>query len=442
MTADLLSPRTGLIRFLHDVPTPEHFPVGFQQVASGIARTAPIVGTQNDAQGAGYAIDDRAAAAAGAAAAGAAVGEAVERYCSFIVPTGLPLGSARELALTRDLPAPVEPSAWALFSAEQYAEPAFPFVPFTPEHRTTWAVARDLRTGEEALVPASMAWAVPPPAAGPPLHGVLQAGLAAGRSWEQAVFAGLCEVIERDAMTLCWYGRRGLIELDPGPALEQLAQGPEGRLDASWWSFPHEFGPPLVGVFLTDRTTGLTALGMGCRAHEVGAARKALTEACQLLALLGDYDDPAGAFAAAASKPTSPLVPWRADRAYGAAYGDGLTGARDYGCHLQLALDPHIRDQINHWLQRLRLGERPLTERGPAVDLPAAAALVHKAGHQVLVVDLTTPDVAACGLTVVRVLVPGLYGNAAIGRPMLGGTRLADALNGDLSRRTPVPLPH
>jgi ribosomal protein S12 methylthiotransferase accessory factor len=39
-------------------------------------------------------------------------------------------------------------------------------------------------------------------------------------------------------------------------------------------------------------------------------------------------------------------------------------------------------------------------------------------------VDLTTPDVRAAGLRVVRVLVPGLYCNAPAACPFLGGERL------------------
>ena len=38
--------------------------------------------------------------------------------------------------------------------------------------------------------------------------------------------------------------------------------------------------------------------------------------------------------------------------------------------------------------------------------------------------DLTTPDVAATGLRVARVVVPGMYHNAPAAFPLLGGTRL------------------
>jgi ribosomal protein S12 methylthiotransferase accessory factor len=433
----LLSPRTGVLRFLRDVPVPAHYPVGFRQVASGIARTRTFTPETSDAQGAGYAIDDEAAAR------GAAIGEAVERYSGFVVPRGLPWGTAAELRRAAG-PDPVAPGSFALYSAAQHAEPGFPFAPLTDETPTRWATAQALDDGPTALVPASMAWAVPPRDAGPPLHGVLQAGLAAGPSWRSAVWSGLCEVLERDAMTLGWYGRGGLHEVDVGEDLRSLAAGPEGRLAATWWRFPHPFGPPVIGAFLRDRETGLVALGMGCRPTAGDAAGKALTEACQLLLLLDDYDDEHGPFAAAARHAGSPLLPWRAARDYARGYGPELQDARDYGCHLQLALDPAILRAVELGLQDGRLPTESLAalDAAPPADLEGTVARLSAAGHRALAVDLTTPDVRRAGLHVVRVVVPGLYGNAPVGRPFLGGARLAATLGGDVGWRRRVPLPH
>jgi ribosomal protein S12 methylthiotransferase accessory factor len=45
-------------------------------------------------------------------------------------------------------------------------------------------------------------------------------------------------------------------------------------------------------------------------------------------------------------------------------------------------------------------------------------------GFRALSVDVTTPDVRAAGLSVVRVIVPGLYPNAPAAFPCLGGRRL------------------
>ena len=45
-------------------------------------------------------------------------------------------------------------------------------------------------------------------------------------------------------------------------------------------------------------------------------------------------------------------------------------------------------------------------------------------GLEAYSVDVTTPDVASVGLSVVRVVVPGLYGNAPAAFPPLGGRRL------------------
>ncbi|HBL29018.1 MAG TPA: bacteriocin biosynthesis protein SagD, partial [Acidobacteria bacterium] len=71
-------------------------------------------------------------------------------------------------------------------------------------------------------------------------------------------------------------------------------------------------------------------------------------------------------------------------------------------------------------------------------------------GFRAISVDVTTPDVQAAGLCVVRVIVPGLYPNAPAAFPFLGGRRLyeepaalgwlpAPLTEADLVR---VPLPH
>nr|WP_243710553.1 hypothetical protein [Micromonospora sp. KC213] len=64
--------------------------------------------------------------------------------------------------------------------------------------------------------------------------------------------------------------------------------------------------------------------------------------------------------------------------------------------------------------------------------------------------DVTTPDAAAAGVAVVRVVAPGTYGNPPAAYPFLGGSRLyTDPLRLG-QRATPlpeadvnrVPLPH
>ncbi|MFC4068958.1 YcaO-like family protein [Actinoplanes subglobosus] len=422
MRTDLLTGhRTGIIRRLTRRATPAHFPVSWTIVDSFLSDTTVFGPYPADSAGAGYAFADEPRAFA------AAVGEAVERYCGNLVPPGLPTGPATEI------PDAVDPAGLALFSAAQYERAGFPCRPLTADLPIPWARATDLKTGGGTAVPASLVWVNHP--GGPLTHPVVQAGLATGSSFDDAVWSGLCEVVERDAMTMVWTGRGTLTPVEPPRRVRRLARPP---LHARWFVFPHETGLPVVGALVRDETTGYHALGMGAGSDPQACAVKALGEALQLLLLLGDYDRPDSGFGRAAEGAGSPLKPWRPARDYATTYRADFADVVDYGCHLQLHLDPEIQ-------RRFEAELATATGDGePDWDPPSATAdLVDRiaaTGHRALTADVTTADVRAAGLHVVRVLVPGYYTNAPAGLPLLGGTRLPAQLAGRAPRL--LPLPH
>ena len=426
MRTDLLvDPRVGIVRRLVRRPTPAHFPASYTIVDSYLADTTVFCRHAADSAGAGYAFADEARATA------AAVGEAAERYCGNLVPPGLRTGSSR------DIEDAINPAAFAVFSAGQYREPGFPCVPFTDDLALAWAAGTDLGSGRPVAVPASLVWPSHA-AAAPRTNPIIQAGLAAGPSLAAAQWSALCEVIERDAMVLAWMGRGGLHRLDPPAHLCRLGRGPTGALHTRWYAFPTEVRMPVVGALVRDASTGHLALGMGCHPDLVTAHDKALGEALQLLILLGDYDDPDGAFAHAARRPDSPLKPWRPARDYAAAYRPDLRDAVDYGCHLQLHLDPAIQELFETELDDAVIDTGPVWD--PPADLAAAVRRLDAVGHRVVSVDVTTDDVRTAGLHVARILVPGFYSNSAVGLPFLGGARLGRSLAGRPPRL--VPMPH
>jgi ribosomal protein S12 methylthiotransferase accessory factor len=414
MRTDLLvNSRTGIVRRLSRREVPRHFPASYTIVDSFLSDTTVFGPYPADSAGAGYAFADDSRAVA------AAVGEAVERYCGNLVPAGLPTDPADA----------VDPGCFALFSAEQYARPGFPCRPLTTGPDVPWAPATDLRTGKSVSVPASMVWVNHP--GGPRTHPVVQAGLATGADPEQARWSALCEVIERDAMTLAWTGRGGLHPIESAVRVRP-------PLRARWFAFPHETGFPVIGALVRDDTTGYQAMGMGVGADPAAASEKAFGEALQLLVLLADYDRPDSGFGRAAAGPGSPLKPWRPARDYAAAYEDDLSDVVDYGCHLQLHLDPAIQERFETELSAAVRDDEPSWD--PPRDLGELVDRIDATGHRVLATDVTTSDVRAAGLCVVRVLVPGYYTNAPAGLPLLGGTRLPAQLAGRDPRL--LPLPH
>lgn len=406
----LVSERTGIVRRVVAEQVPAHFPRSFSFFTAVLSDSARWSRWASDSTGAGYAFGDPQAAV------DAAVGEAAERYCGNLVPPDLLVASHAELAS----PA-VDPEQLALFSKAQYEQPGFPFVPFTRDLPVSWAAGRDLRAGAEVLVPASLVWVSHPLSVGPRVNPVMQAGLAAGATRADAERGALAEVIERDTMTTAWAGRRPLRLVQPPRWLPRLA----GRMEVRFLEFPNEFGALVVGALLRDPELGYLTLGVACRDEPVPALRKALAEAMQLQRFVAAYDDPDGAYMRAARDERSPLAHWRADRRYADSYRADLRDVVDYGCHLQLYLDPSIQQRFEAELAGRLEAEVQATE---------LSGSLHLEGYRAISVDVTTPDVRAAGLHVVRVVVPGLYSNAAAGLPFLGG-RLEE-------ERLALPLPH
>lgn len=406
----MVSERTGIVRRVVSEKVPAHFPRSFSFSTAVLSDSARWSRWASDSTGAGYAFGDPQAAV------DAAVGEAAERYCGNLVPPGLLTASHEELAS----PA-VDPEELALFSKAQYEQPGFPFVPFTRDLRVEWAEGRELRTSAEVLVPASLVWVSHPLSVGPRVNPVMQAGLAAGATRRDAEAGALAEVVERDTMTMAWAGRQPLRLVHPPRWLERLA----GRMSVRFLVFPNEFGALVVGALLRDPELGYLTLGMACRNEPVSALRKALGEAMQLQRFVAAYDDPDGAYMRAALDKGSPLAHWRADRGYGDSYRRDLRDVVDYGCHLQLYMDPAMQERFEEELAGRIACDVSWTGLSGSLDL---------AGRRAISVDVTTPDVRAAGLHVVRVVVPGLYSNAAAGLPFLGGR-----LGGE---RLGLPLPH
>lgn len=454
----LVDARTGVVRRLAPRPLPAHFPPSFTVISSWTADSTRFGPWPSDSAGAGYGFDRTRAAAA-------AVGEAVERYCSGLVPPGLHtatranlLAAGRRALGRHDL---------ALFSPDQYREAGFPFVPLDDDLALAWADGRDAVDGSRVAVPACLVWSSYPHVApqGTVLAPIQQAGLAAGRDLATATRSAVLEILERDAMVMSWTARAGVRRLEVPGWLDRLAAGPSGALRTRFLhlgtgeSLAEQVGISVIAAAVHDDTTGYLALGSAAGTDPQATALKALGEALQLQLLLADYDDPDGALARAATHPGSPLRPWRADRAYTRSYRPDLRDVHDYGCHLQLHLDPAAQHRFESELVDAVTGAVTLDDltsvawsqhppgagasdaAGDAAPDPLSAALADR-GHRPVVVDLTTEDIRPVGLRVVRVLVPGLYGNAPAGRPFLGGRRLPEHLSRHGLGHRVLPLPH
>lgn len=134
----------------------------------------------------------------------AAIGECIERYA-----LGIYDASHLALATIRDVNAPAStPEALTFFTDTQYELPGFPIRRFTPDSRLRWVTGCSAISGEVASVPASLVYL--PYAYAPEefsLSYQMSIGTSCHTSLAEAALRAILEVVERDALTICWESR-------------------------------------------------------------------------------------------------------------------------------------------------------------------------------------------------------------------------------------------
>lgn len=443
----VIDPRTGIVRQLQQTKLPDDFPPSLVQFTTTVSDTTRFSRWAADTAGAGTAFSDWSGAAA------AALGEAIERYCSNLIPADLRAASYAQLVAAGE--EAVDPLELALYSDAQHATPGFPFVRFDRDLVVRWAPARRIATGRPAWVPASLVWITyfegTVFAGEPPTNALVHAGIAAGSDQDDAEWRGLSELVERDAMTLAWTSRVPLHRIEVPEPLRPLVERSCANFRIRFLWFPSDFGVPVVGALLEDHARGYRCLGTACRANVVDALTKALAEALQMQLIVRQLDDPDSVFMRVAASSTSPLKRWRPARDYRRAYRQDWRDLIHHACHLQVHLDPELTPDFERELGDLlpisvdEVHEHvvPLTAADPPGRRDELVDRLERRGHPVYAVDVTTPDVRSTSIRVSRVTAPGLYSYAAAAFPCLGGRRLAEALHraGEAAPRV-FPFPH
>lgn len=350
-----------------------------------------------------------------------AIGEAIERYCCAMY-------DREEFPLFSFEAAPfpcVSPDTFALYTERQYRQPAFPYVPFTSQVPIRWARTINLHNGEIWHVPAAMTVL---PYAFDEVHGErpvcqrISTGLACHRSFAEAAASGICEVIERDAFTITWQAQLAPPHLD---------------LDT-----------------LSEQNRDLV-----CRFRRVGDSVNLLnitTDAGvpSILGILRGGEDDAPAFVFAASTDLDPekaVQKSLEELAHTRQLAQQLK--REQPCFsvpppydLIIDKDHHVQfytDHANTTLAKFIMSAKArcafediecLSSTDLEQNLRILVDKVQQTGHTVYVSDLTTPDVEALGLKVVRAIIPGFH-------PLFMGHRLR-ALGGIRLWEVPQRLGH
>ncbi|MEO9322539.1 YcaO-like family protein [Nocardioides sp. C4-1] len=428
-TADLVDPDFGLVTGLHPVERLEGLPPSYVGITAEVADARVHGNWPSDRVSLGTTFDDPDGARI------AAIGEAVERYCGNYVPAGLRRATARDLrAEGRRV---LGPDDLRFFADWQHARGGFPFARFADDLDVAWVEGLD-QAGDEVLVPASWAhlnWRTGARRSEPFLHPVNYAGIATGQSVDDATRRGLLELVERDSLSLWWHLGLPASGIDPATVPGLLDHLSGSRLELHLLALPAWFGVPVVAAVVHDPVTGIVAGGFSAKLDPAETAVKATLEAIHSWVFsLGLLDADGWVFEAVRAGILSEglYLPHRAGRDYLADVGEHCSRVRDLGAQAQVWLDPEVQRRL---LPRFTAPPStvPLDELPTGTEAGLRAALA-AGGHDVVVCDLTTPDVALTPLRVVRVCARGLVPNAPAGFPYYGLPRWAE-----VAGREPTP---
>ncbi|MBP1908127.1 YcaO-related McrA-glycine thioamidation protein [Methanolobus bombayensis] len=160
---------------------------------------------------------------------------------------------------------------------------------YDPQALIEWIHAWDLLKNEETFVPANSVYhPYDEPGRTLKLFRSNTNGLAAGNTIEEAIFHGLLEVIERDALSTAEFGRNPGKEIilteEDGENYEILRKFTDNEVAVKLWALNHDTEITTV-VAVTDdvrlKDAALLVMGAGAHLKPEIAVRRALTEAAQ-----------------------------------------------------------------------------------------------------------------------------------------------------------------
>lgn len=428
----LVDPAVGIVQFVKEVEREAGGP-NFFHFSARACDTSAFSRQRNF-------FDTGGAATTRERAAAKALGEAIERYSSALYDLD-------ELPLTSFDRAPfecAEPSSFALFSDAQYEEPGFLFVPFRRDTTVRWTEMIELGTGRKLHCPAArvyMPYTYYQGTGDVPIDQPISTGLACHGSRPAAALSALCEVIERDAVSIFWQARMAPPQIrietldDENYDISQRFNQTGARLLMFDITLDHGV-PTILSVLLgqAERTPGLV-VAAATAPDPVDAVRKSLEELahsrryCQYVRV--------------------EMLPLRSEPPRFNEVKDQLTHLGFYANHENV----HWADFLFKSNERKDFDqvESSVAQGDASRDLAAVVERVRGVGEQVLVRELTTPDVGSLGLHVVRCVVPGFHQiHMGHGTRSLGGSRLwrvpqalgypgIDRTNGDNLAPHPYP---
>lgn len=369
----------------------------------------PVIGVENSqkAGGGGNTLEQAVAAT---------IGEAVERYCCWFFDRD-DMILARYVDLGKDA---VHPDDVRLYSEEQCQAQGGTSGPdyFTEESLIYWAQGYSLTAKQPRFVPAGLVYlGYEFDAREAKVGRNASTGLAAGCTLEEAVLAGILECVERDAFAISWLcklpGKR--VEIDDLELNRQIASdfyGNRSSVSIGFFDITQEIAIPSVFSYLLRPSDVGRCLSVSTvtRTRPQAAISKCLREIAQ--------------FTPFARYLSGQLADWNPSD----DYSDIVTF--DHHCMFYVKRPEFIEPALSMYRDvkmstSLSAMDSSCYTGTILGDIEECLRRLESAGFEVIVIDITTPDVESAGFRVVRVVVPGLVNLYASERwPYLGSRRL------------------
>jgi bacteriocin biosynthesis cyclodehydratase domain-containing protein len=338
-----------------------------------------------------------------------ALGEALERYAAM---TWQPERRISSTYGDLDRPA-LHPRDLVLFADHQYD--ALRYQRWQPETELEWVPANSLVTGEEVWIPllATHLGYRPPTAAA--LFPATSNGFAAWPDRDGATLRALLEVVERDAFAIAWShrlaGRRVAATDVPDEQTRAIAAAYARRgVEVVVHLLPCDTVASVALAIMWSDQAPAAVVGVGAALDPIAAARSAVLEAGQVRPILR-------------ARLRDPAV-----RARMAELAAAPSKAATLDDHDLLYADPHAAAAGMRFLREAPRQPWPDDVAQGNDSLADLTRSLAEVAPDVLAVDVTPPDVASLGVSVVRGVVPGfvpIWFGADQAR--LGGRRLLEA---------------
>ncbi|WP_409340749.1 TOMM precursor leader peptide-binding protein [Paenibacillus sp. MBLB4367] len=326
-----------------------------------------------------------------------AVLEGLERYSS-LEPRGkrtVVHGSYRELQAQA-----LDPVQAGLHTKEQYALPSYRFQPFDPDRPIRWVWGYSFGQERPLLVPEQLAFY----SMGGSYRFAFESsnGCALGGSLEEAILYGLLETVERDSFLMTWYAQLPIPRLDLASADDPELDLMIGRLaavtgyDLHVYASTMEHGIPSVwGIAKNRNHTGANLVcSAGAHPDPVRAVKGAVHEIAGLLNNLDRRIE--------------------TDREKGLRMYHDSSLVKQMEDHSLLYALPIAESRLhfimdeNRPMRTFAEAFKPTPRHSDLTEeLRELIQALKKSGLDVVVIDLTAPEIGRNGLHCVKVLIPG-----------------------------------